>query len=182
MRLLLRECYRFLFPPVFQNLALLSRTAAQIDISVATPEPESEPLGHPDLAMQCSTCMRVLCHINNLTFFGSVNEESVKVHLMLKPERYDEKLSMPPTFCVADTAETKAEKQYKYVCGAMFGNTRPLGRRNAFAVAFKAAAVVLCDQRLSGANSKWPTVYNKPLFDAIEVRIHPLQRFRLLAS
>ena len=87
------------------------------------------------------------------------------MHLMLKPEN-----KVPKTFRPADKLEPHAQQSWSCACGAKLGDTRAVAVGFAPMTAFKAASVILCGQHLPGKKSKWPTVYNKPPFDHIEVR------------
>ena len=117
------------------------------------------------LTMQCPVCERVLCETKDLAFFHRVNkQDGVEVHLMLKPEN-----DVPETFKPAEL-KPKASESFNCACGARLGDTRPVAVKKKPMTAFKSSSVILCGQHFPGKKSKWPTVYNTPPFDCIEVR------------
>ena len=116
--------------------------------------------------LQCAVCERNLCDGADLVFFRRVNSmNGTEVHLMLRPE-----VPVPETFKPSADIEKGASKTWLCECGAKLGNTRPIAVRHAPMTAFKSAAVILGGQRFPGKKSKWPTVYNTPPFNQIEVR------------
>ena len=87
------------------------------------------------------------------------------MHLMLKPE-----VNIPETFIAAGQNDSKSVQTWNCTCGAKLGDTRPVAVKKALMTAFKSAAVILGNRRYPGKKSQWPTVYNTPPFDQIEVR------------
>ena len=84
---------------------------------------------------------------------------------MLKPER-----EIPATFIRAPTPEKGAIASWLCTCGYKFGDTRAVAVRKAAMTAFKSSSVVLLGERFTGRKSKWPSVYDRIPFNAIEVR------------
>ena len=120
----------------------------------------------PEQLMKCSQCQRALCGLEHLTFFRRVNkQDGVEVHLMLKPE-----IEEPETFIRAAIADKGAVASWQCLCGFKFGDTRRVGVKKAPMTAFKSSSVILCGRRLPGQKSKWPSVYDQPPFETIEVR------------
>ena len=116
--------------------------------------------------MQCVVCERPLCGAEDLAFFWRVNKQGGKeVHLMLKPEN-----EKPATFIRAPTTEKGAMASWQCACGFKFGDTRAVAVRKAAMTAFKSSSVMLCGQRFPSTKSKWPSIYNRPPFNTIEVR------------
>ena len=99
-----------------------------------------------------------------LTMHASISKNGVEVHLVLKPEN-----NVPTTFRPAEL-KPNALQSWSCACGAKLGDTRPVAVGKAPMTAFKSASVILCGQHFPGKKSKWPTVYNTPPFDHIEVR------------
>jgi hypothetical protein len=120
----------------------------------------------PGSLLQCSNCDRPLCTTEDLAFFQRVNkQQGVEVHLMLKPENKE-----PATFIRSPITEKGALASWLCACGFKLGDTRPVAVKKAPMTAFKSSSVMLCGQRFTGKKSKWPSVYNQPPFNAIEVR------------
>jgi hypothetical protein len=116
--------------------------------------------------LQCAVCERNLCEGADLVFFRRVNSmNGTEVHLMLRPE-----VPVPETFKPSADIEKGALQTWLCECGTKLGDTRPIAVRHAPMTAFKSAAVILGGQRFPGKKSKWPTVYNTPPFNQIEVR------------
>ena len=116
--------------------------------------------------LSCPVCQRAICQTRDLAFFHRHNPQGgTEVHLMLKPER-----EVPPTLVPAEEPDKGATRTWNCVCGAKLGDTRQVGFRKAAMTAFKSASVLLCGRHLPGKKSKWPTVYNQPPYDHIEVR------------
>ena len=113
--------------------------------------------------MQCVECARPLCGTEDLAFFWL---SFVEVHLMLKPENEE-----PPAPVIrSSVTEEGATASWQCACGRKFGNTRTVGVKWAPMTAFKSSSVMLCGWRFTGGRSKWPSIFNQPLFNAIEVR------------
>ena len=149
------SCYRELW--LSRPLALQS----QPDTAGAT---EHAVIQMPTL--QCAVCERNLCDGADLAFFRRVNSMlGTEVHLMLRPE-----VPVPETFKPSADIEKGALQTWLCECGAKLGDTRPIAVRHAPMTAFKSAAVILGGQRFRGQKSKWPSVYNTPPFNQIEVR------------
>ena len=87
------------------------------------------------------------------------------MHLMLKPEKQE-----PATFIRSLDTEKGAIASWRCKCGFKFGDTRAVAVKKAPMTAFKSSSVMLCGQRFPGKKSQWPSIYNKPPFNAIEVR------------
>jgi len=118
------------------------------------------------MILQCRDCARRLCGTEDLAFFWRANSQGgVEVHLMLKPENKE-----PATFIRSPVMEKGATASWQCACGFKFGDTRPVGVNKASMTAFKSSSVMLCGQRFTGRKSKWPSIYDQPPFDAIEVR------------
>ena len=116
--------------------------------------------------MQCVKCERSLCGTEDLAFFWCDNKQGgVEVHLMLKPENKE-----PATFIRSSVTENGAMVSWQCACGFKFGDTRAVAVKWAAMTAFKLSSVMLCGQRFTGRKSKWPSIYNQPPFNAIEVR------------
>ena len=116
--------------------------------------------------MQCVACERLLCSTEDLAFFRRPNKQGgVEVHLMLKPENQE-----PATFIRAPVIERGAIASWQCTCGVKFGDTRAVAVRKAPMTAFKSSSIMLCGQRFTGSKSKWPSIYDQPPFNAIEVR------------
>ena len=116
--------------------------------------------------MQCVECERPLCGTEDLAFFWRANKQGgVEVHLMLKPEN-----QVPATFIRTLVNLDGAIASWKCTCGFKFGSTRAVAGRNAAMTAFKSSSVMLCGQRFPGRKSQWPSIYDRPPFNAIEVR------------
>ena len=116
--------------------------------------------------MQCIKCERFLCGTGDLAFYWRRNVQGgVEVHLMLKPEKPE-----PATFIRSPITEPNATASRRCECGFRFGDTRPVAYRKGNMTAFKSSSVMLCGKRYPGKKSQWPSIYNKPPFNAIEVR------------
>jgi len=116
--------------------------------------------------MQCIICQRPLCGTEDLAFFWRANKQGgVEVHLMLKPENEE-----PATFIRSSVTEKGAMASWQCTCGFKLGDTRPVAIKKAPMTAFKSSSVMLCGQRFTGRKSQWPSIYNKPPFNCIEVR------------
>ena len=116
--------------------------------------------------LQCVDCERPLCGTEDLAFFWRANKQGgVEVHLMLKPENKE-----PATFIRSPVTEKGAMTSWQCACGFKFGDTRAVAVRKAAMTAFKSSSVMLCGQRFTGRKSKWPSIYNQPPFNVIEVR------------
>ena len=116
--------------------------------------------------LQCIMCQRPLCGTEDLAFFWRANKQGgVEVHLMLKPENQE-----PATFIRSSVTEKGAMASWQCTCGFKFGDTRAVAVKKAPMTAFKSSSVMLCGQRFTGRKSQWPSIYNKPPFNAIEVR------------
>ena len=116
--------------------------------------------------LQCVDCERPLCGTEDLAFFWRANKQGgVEVHLMLKPENKE-----PATFIRSPVTEKGAMTSWQCACGFKFGDTRAVAVGKAAMTAFKSSSVMLCGQRFTGRKSKWPSIYNQPPFNAIEVR------------
>ena len=116
--------------------------------------------------MQCVKCERPLCGTEDLAFFWRANKQGgVEVHLMLKPEN-----EKPATFIRAPVNLDGAMASWQCTCGFKFGDTRAVAVRKAAMTAFKSSSVMLCGQRFPGRKSQWPSIYDRPPFNAIEVR------------
>ena len=87
------------------------------------------------------------------------------MHLMLKPENEE-----PATFIRSAVTEKGALASWQCQCGFKLGDTRAVAIKKAPMTAFKSSSVMLCGQRFTGRKSQWPSIYNKPPFNAIEVR------------
>ena len=116
--------------------------------------------------LQCIMCQRPLCGTEDLAFFWRANKQGgVEVHLMLKPE-----IQEPATFIRSAVTEKGAMASWRCSCGFKLGDTRAVAVKKAPMTAFKSSSVMLCGQRFTGRKSQWPSIYNKPPFNAIEVR------------
>jgi hypothetical protein len=116
--------------------------------------------------LQCVDCERPLCGTEDLAFFWRANKQGgVEVHLMLKPENKE-----PATFIRSPVTEKGAMTSWQCACGFKFGDTRAVAVGKAAMTAFKSSSVMLCGQRFTGRKSKWPSIYNQPPFNVIEVR------------
>ena len=116
--------------------------------------------------LQCIMCQRPLCGTEDLAFFWRANKQGgVEVHLMLKPENEE-----PATFIRSAVTEKGALASWQCQCGFKLGDTRAVAIKKAPMTAFKSSSVMLCGQRFTGRKSQWPSIYNKPPFNAIEVR------------
>ena len=116
--------------------------------------------------LQCIMCQRPLCGTEDLAFFWRANKQGgVEVHLMLKPE-----IEEPATFIRSPVTEQGALASWQCTCGFKLGDTRAVAIKKAPMTAFKSSSVMLCGQRFTGRKSQWPSIYNKPPFNAIEVR------------
>ena len=116
--------------------------------------------------LQCIECQRPLCSTEDLAFFWRANKQGgVEVHLMLKPE-----YEPPATFIRSPVREKGAIASWQCLCGFKFGDTRAVAVKKAPMTAFKSSSVMLCGQRFTGRKSKWPSIYDKPPFNTIEVR------------
>jgi hypothetical protein len=116
--------------------------------------------------LQCVDCERLLCGTEDLAFFRRTNKQGgVEVHLMLKPENNE-----PATFIRSLVGETGAIASWQCACGFKLGDTRAVAVNKAAMTAFKSSSVMLCGQRFTGRKSKWPSIYNEPPFNAVEVR------------
>jgi len=116
--------------------------------------------------LQCVDCERPLCGTEDLAFFWRANKQGgVEVHLMLKPENKE-----PATFIRSPVTEKGAMTSWQCACGFKFGDTRAVAVGKAPMTAFKSSSVMLCGQRFTGRKSKWPSIYNQPPFNVIEVR------------
>ena len=116
--------------------------------------------------LQCIMCQRPLCGTEDLAFFWRTNKQGgVEVHLMLKPENQE-----PATFIRSSVTEKGAMASWQCTCGFKLGDTRAVAIKKAPMTAFKSSSVMLCGQRFTGRKSQWPSIYNKPPFNAIEVR------------
>ena len=163
--------------PVQEGMAVLQNPppqggAAEHSLQVPPPSPLPSPTPTAaaarsttsNLTLQCPACKRVLCRTDDLAFFRRVFR-CVEVHLMLKPEN-----NVPDTFKRSAVSEKGALHSWNCACGAKLGDTRPVAVKHAPMTAFKSASVMLCGCHFTGEKSKWPTVYNTPPFDCIEVR------------
>jgi len=116
--------------------------------------------------MQCVVCEHPLCDTEDLAFFWRANKQGgVEVHLMLKPE-----IQVALTFIRAPVVEKGAMASWQCTCGFKFGDTRAVAVRKAAMTAFKSSSVIMCGQRFTGRKSQWPSIYDRPPFNAIEVR------------
>ena len=172
--------------PVQEGMAVLQNPppqggAAEHSLQVPPPSPLLSPTPTAaaarsttsNLTLQCPACKRVLCRTDDLAFFRRTDDlaffrrvfRCVEVHLMLKPEN-----NVPDTFKRSADSEKGALHSWNCACGAKLGDTRPVAVKHALMTAFKSASVMLCGCHFTGKKSKWPTVYNTPPFDCIEVR------------
>ena len=116
--------------------------------------------------LQCVSCERPLCGTEDLAFFWRASKQGgVEVHLMLKPENKE-----PATFIRSPFTEKGTMASWQCACGFKFGDTRAVAVKKAAMTAFKSSSVMLCGHRFTGRKSKWPSIYNQPPFNAIEVR------------
>jgi hypothetical protein len=116
--------------------------------------------------MQCVECERPLCDTADLAFFWRANKQGgVEVHLMLKPENKE-----PASFIRSNITEKSAMASWQCACGFKLGDTRAVAVKKAPMTAFKSSSVMLCGHRFTGHRSQWPSIYNQPPFNTIEVR------------
>ena len=116
--------------------------------------------------LQCVVCERSLCDTADLAFFWRANKQGgVEVHLMLKPENKE-----PAPFIRSNATQKGAMASWQCACGFKLGDTRAVAVKRAAMTAFKSSSVMLCGQRFTGRKSKWPSIYNQPPFNVIEVR------------
>ena len=120
--------------------------------------------------LQCVVCERHLCDTSDLAFFWRVNARTRKqggaeVHLMLKPEN-----NVHGTFIRSNVTQKGALASWQCECGFKLGDTRAVAVKKAAMTAFKSSSVMLCGHRFSGRKSQWPSIYNQPPFNTIEVR------------
>ena len=81
-----------------------------------------------------------------------------------------QKTKEPATFIRSSVTEKGARASWQCACGFKFGDTRAVAVKKAAMTAFKSSSVMLCGHRFTGRKSKWPSIYNQPPFNAIEVR------------
>ena len=116
--------------------------------------------------LQCVACERHLCDTADLAFFWRANKQGgVEVHLMLKPENKE-----PAPFIRSNVTQKGAVASWQCACGFKLGDTRAVAVKRAAMTAFKSSSVMLCGHRFTGSKSKWPSIYNQPPFNTIEVR------------
>ena len=120
--------------------------------------------------LQCVVCERHLCDTSDLAFFWRVNARTRKqggaeVHLMLKPEN-----NVHGPFIRSNVTQKGALASWQCECGFKLGDTRAVAVKKAAMTAFKSSSVMLCGHRFSGRKSQWPSIYNQPPFNTIEVR------------
>ena len=116
--------------------------------------------------LQCVVCERHLCDTSDLAFFWRANKQGgVEVHLMLKPEN-----NVHGTFIRSNVTQKGALASWQCECGFKLGDTRAVAVKKAAMTAFKSSSVMLCGHRFSGRKSQWPSIYNQPPFNTIEVR------------
>jgi len=116
--------------------------------------------------LQCVVCERSLCDTADLAFFWRANKQGgVEVHLMLKPENKE-----PAPFIRSNATQKGAMASWQCACGFKLGDTRAVAVKRAAMTAFKSSSVMLCGHRFTGRKSQWPSIYNQPPFNTIEVR------------
>ena len=116
--------------------------------------------------LQCVVCERHLCDTSDLAFFWRANKQGgVEVHLMLKPEN-----NVHGPFIRSNVTQKGALASWQCECGFKLGDTRAVAVKKAAMTAFKSSSVMLCGHRFSGRKSQWPSIYNQPPFNTIEVR------------
>ena len=76
----------------------------------------------------------------------------------------------PATFIGSPFTEKGTMASWQCACGFKFGDTRAVAVKKAAMTAFKSSSVMLCGWRFTGGRSKWLSIFNQPLFNAIEVR------------
>ncbi len=153
-------------PPLASARGQFSMPAqeASASISVAKPDSSQEALSMP--ALQCPACKRELCQTRELCWFYRRNvQDAVEVHLMLRPE-----VPMPQTLVRATEAKQGAAQSWQCGCGTEIADSRAVGPCKAMMTAFKSSKVMLYGQRYTGKKSMWPSIYNTPPFNNIQVR------------
>jgi hypothetical protein len=161
-------------PQASSAACIETRTAVQSDCAGDRPRDATEhslssSTANPQATgrlLQCVDCRRFLCGAEDLVFFWRANKQGgVEVHLMLRPENKE-----PATFIRSPVTEKGAMASWQCACGFKLGDTRAVAVNKGPMTAFKSSSVMLCGQRFTGSKSKWPSIYNQPPFNAIEVR------------
>jgi hypothetical protein len=138
--------------------------ASSAPISVV--KPDSSQVALPRPALQCPACKRVLCQTSELCWLHRANKQNgVEVHLTLRPE-----LPMPQTLVRATEAKQGVAQSWKCECGTDIGDSRAVGPRHGMMTAFKSSKVILYGQHYLRTKSMWPSTFNTPPFNNIEVR------------
>ena len=168
-----------------RELLLLQSTAAaallqnMCETAAATEHSESFPIANDALPasstmspqitgnlLQCVVCERPLCGTSDLAFFWRKNKQGgVEVHLMLKPENKE-----PAPFIRSNVTQQGTMASWQCACGFKLGDTRAVAVKRAAMTSFKSSSVMLCGHRFTGSKSQWPSIYNQPPFNTIEVR------------